>query len=119
MNIPPDAWRAVPIEDMREWYREESAAESIRTVSGRAGVEHSTLHNFVSRGSIPHPRIRRKLAALYLRSAGARRTVDNAVSVLLAGLPPEHHARAVQGVVDAVTAAFSGAGLEPPSWVRS
>jgi hypothetical protein len=70
VSVHPNAWKGVRIEDMREWFADCAEAESIRVLAERAGVQHSTLHNFL-RGSIPHPRIRMKLAALYLQGSGA------------------------------------------------
>jgi hypothetical protein len=114
----PQAWRGVPVADLRDWYRDRVECESYRAVGEQTGINPSTLNNFV-RGADPHPRIRIKLAEFYLQNVGTELAVESAVSVLLAGLPPEYHENAVRRVRETVAELFMRAGEVPPRWARS
>jgi hypothetical protein len=114
----PQAWRGVPVADMREWYRNEVERTSYRAVGERAGFNTSTLNNFV-RGADPHPRVRSTLAELYLRNAGTERVMESALSVLLVGLPPEYHDGGTRRIRKTVADVFMRAGVVPPRWARA
>jgi hypothetical protein len=61
-------WRAVPMETLRAWVRDESTKDSLRSVAEMLGIGRTTLTNFMDGVGVPHPRIRRTIALAYLRS---------------------------------------------------
>lgn len=78
-------WRSVPVDELRAWARDEAECTSLRALAARVGIGRTTLQHFIDSDTHTHPRIRRKIA---LACMGAS-TVDGALDVLVAPLPPE------------------------------
>jgi hypothetical protein len=109
--------RAVPLDVLREWARDEAERTSLRSLATRAGMGRTTLSNFIDGTTNPHPRVRRAVALLYL--AGRRsEAVADALACILGGLPDETQANARVGLLEAVADVYRSAGAEPPPWTR-
>jgi hypothetical protein len=118
MGIKPDAWKRVQVEEMRGWCATQADATSIRFLATAADVRHSTLHNFIH-GSMPHPRTRMKLAKYYLLNArGQLKSVDDAMDVMLAGIPERQMEGARQALLNAVVEVYRLADVKPPAWME-
>jgi hypothetical protein len=115
--------RSVPLEVLRELARSEAELSSIRIVAEDAGVGRSTLHNFIARGTMPHPRVRRLLALWYLRRLSGvsemelLRPYASALDVLLADVPEEGRARVLATLLDGVQRECADGGEGAPQWV--
>ncbi len=108
--------RVWALEDVRAYAVTKCETTFIRTVAEAADLQHSTMHNFL-KGAMPHPRVRRKLAAWYEREiGGAGEAVRDALLVILAGLPVEKQSDALAGLRDAVAGLYRSAGFRPPMW---
>jgi hypothetical protein len=114
----PNAWRSVPLAELREWYADQASMSSLRAVGEKCGVGHSTLSAFIRyTDRAPHPRNRRLLAVWYLQNvSGLPVAVRNAFDLLLGGVPDEQGEEARRGLLDAVADVYRSAGVEPPSW---
>ncbi|MBV9109638.1 MAG: hypothetical protein JO306_09560 [Gemmatimonadetes bacterium] len=77
------AYRTIPEDVLREFYRDQIELSSLKEVAARAGIGRTTLHSFMN-GSSPHPRTRRLLGLYYLRLQGTVR-YDEALRVLSGG----------------------------------
>lgn len=114
--------RTVPLEVLREFARGQAELSSLRLVAEDAGVGRSTLHKFVTAGTMPHPRVRRLLALWYLRRLGGVdetelvRPYVSALEVLVGEVPEPSRARVTTDVLDSVDRGFSDAGEEAPRW---
>lgn len=104
-------WRAVPIETVRAWVRDEAEASSLRLVARRAGLGRTTLKKFIDGETSPHPRIRRSLTLLYLSSVA-----DAALDVLTANVPDQAKAEARGALLELVARLHTAEGVNPPSW---
>lgn len=113
--------RAVPVEDLRRFARDQAELTSIRQVAAEVGLGRTTLHKFIAGETMPHPRIRRLLALWYLRrhvpaaDDAAVRPYRSALDVLLSGLPDEARPRAASDVLDVL--ARGHAPGERPAWL--
>lgn len=111
--------RAVPVETLRDWYRELVELSSLRQVAPLCGVGHSTLHNFLS-GASPHPRVKRLLAIYYLvqgSSEDETRPARDALAVLSQGIDGHKRDRVVQQILEVVEQAHRQCQAEPPQWL--
>jgi hypothetical protein len=117
--------RTVPLEVLREFARSQAELSSIRHVAEDAGVGRSTVHKFISAGTMPHPRVRRLLALWYLRRVSGVdeleliRPYASALEVVFGDLPEPSRGRAMMAVLDDVDRAYVNAGEETPRWVRA
>lgn len=116
--------RAVPLEVLREFARDESERTSLRQVAIMLGLGRTTLQNFIAGETTPHPRVRRKIALWYLESAsGASGSAPpasahaSAIGTLLDGIGEERHDAARADLVDAVAAVHATHGSGPPPWL--
>lgn len=115
--------RAVPLEVLRDFVRSQAELTSIRHVVEDAGVGRSTLHQFISSGTTPHPRIRRLLGLWYLRRLAGLDEVDllrpyfAALDVLLGGAVELVREGITLDLLRAVETRFGEAGQDPPHWV--
>lgn len=113
----------VPIETVRELARGRSEQRSLRYVAEQIGVGLSTLHNFL-RGSMPHPRIRYKLAEWYVGEvrrdgeAFTDGTYVSAVQVIVSAVPAEGRTDATEDVISLVERLHDKHGLRRPVWVE-
>lgn len=116
--------RTVPLEVLREFARSQAELSSIRLVAEDASVGRSTLHKFITAGTVPHPRVRRLLALWYLRRVSGIDEVElvrpyvSALGVLFGDVPEPSRGRATTAVLDTVDRAYADAGEEPPRWVN-
>lgn len=132
--------RAVPLDEMLEWYRGQVEQSSLRQVARWCEVGHSTLHNILSCAK-PHPRVRRLLAIAYLRERGketpglpeppsesiheadepdepdAQETA--ALETLLGPLAPVPRAFARRMILCILEGIYIEAGCEVPLWITS
>ena len=119
--IEDKSFRDIPIEELREFYSDLAERTSLTVVALTAGIGRTTLHKFVSGGSLPRPRVRRQLALAYLRATrnGPEdlRPVEQALGVLLARVPRERMTDSIGEVIGALERAHRTAGLEPPEWI--
>jgi AcrR family transcriptional regulator len=112
--------RAVPVETLREFARDRAELTSVRQVAAEAGLGRTTLRNFLTRGTTPHPRVRRLLALWYLGEKAKEQKpflpedYVSAFDILLDGLPDDHRARAAAALVEGLVAVHTGAGVEIP-----
>jgi hypothetical protein len=117
--------RTVPLEVLREFTRSQTELSSIRQVAEDAGVGRSTVHKFISAGTMPHPRVRRLLALWYLRRLSGIDELElirpyvSALEVLFGDLPEPARGRAMLAVLDDVDRACRDAGEETPPGVRA
>jgi hypothetical protein len=117
--------RTVPLEVLREFARSQAELSSIRLVAEDAGVGRSTLHKFISAGTMPHPRVRRLLALWYLRRVSGIDELElvrpyvAALEVLFGSLPEPYRGRAMMAVLDDVDHACTDAGEETPRGVKA
>lgn len=117
--------RTVPLEVVREFARSQAELSSIRHVAEDAGVGRSTIHKFISAGTMPHPRVRRLLALWYLRRLSGVdeleliRPYSSALEVVFGELPEPFRGRAMLDVLDDVDRAYVDAGEETPRWVKA
>lgn len=117
--------RTVPLEVLREFARSQAELTSIRLVAEDAGVGRSTLHKFITAGTMPHPRVRRLLALWYLRRLGGVdetelvRPYASALEVLVGDVPELTRARVTTDVLDSVDRGYSDAGEETPRWTSA
>jgi hypothetical protein len=113
--------RAVPIDTLREFARDRAEMSSVRQVAGEVGLGRTTLHNFISEETTPHPRVRRLLALWYLREQQKEEkpatTAASAVEILLNGIPPEQREGARAALVQTLSAIHTAAGA-PPQWLN-
>lgn len=104
-------------EAVRAYAQERTRRATLRAVAEEVGIGASTLHNFLQ-GTTPQPRIRLKLAEWYegrVTDSGEAAARD-AIAVLLADFPAEHHVAGVQALLDGVAELFRSVGAEPPPW---
>jgi hypothetical protein len=117
--------RAVPLEVLREFARSQAELTSIRLVAEDAGVGRSTLHKFITAGTMPHPRVRRLLALWYLRRMGGVdetelvRPYVSALEVLVGEVPEQTRMRVTMHVLDSVDQGYTDAGEETPRWINA
>jgi hypothetical protein len=110
---------AVPIDELRRSVRHECKQRSQREVAAEIGLGRTTLHNFVTRETNPHPRVRNLLHKWYRTRAVQDGGALSAWAVLLDGLPAEVVAVAYGRFLDTVEWAHREAGREPPAWLAN
>lgn len=112
--------RAVPVETLREFARDRAELSSVRQVAAEVGLGRTTLHNFISEDTTPHPRVRRLLALWYLRekekeeAALSPETYSAALAILLRGVPAEQRAQARAALIERIAALHANAGVRLP-----
>ena len=117
--------RTVPVEVLREFARHQAELSSIRLVAEDAGVGRSTLHKFITAGTMPHPRVRRLLALWYLRRLGGVDETElirpylSALETLVGDVPEPSRGRVTTTVLDTVDRGYAAAGEETPRWVNA
>lgn len=117
--------RTVPLEVLREFARSQAELSSIRHVAEDAGVGRSTVHKFITAGTMPHPRVRRLLALWYLRRLSGFDELElirpyvSALEVVFGELPEPYRGRAMLGVMNEVERAYADVGEEPPRWAKA
>ena len=118
--------RAVPLEVLREFARSVAEVSSIRQVAEDAGVGRSTVHKFITAGTMPHPRVRRSLALWYLRRvAGVDeleivRPYASALDLLLGDVPEPLLKTVTLNVLRAISEVFPPDGEhEAPRWLEA
>lgn len=117
--------RTVPLEVLREFARSQAELSSIRHVAEDAGVGRSTVHKFITAGTVPHPRVRRLLALWYHRRLGGIDELElvrpyvSALKILFGDVPDASRGRAMLAVLDDVERAYTDAGEEAPPWVNA
>ena len=119
--IEDKSFRDIPVDVLREFYRDLAERTSLTVVALTAGIGRTTLHKFINGGTAPQPRIRRLLALAYLRATrnGPEdlRSVEQALGVLLARVPRGRMRDSVGEVIGAIERAHRTAGVEPPEWI--
>jgi hypothetical protein len=117
--------RTVPVEVLREFARSQAELSSIRLVAEDAGVGRSTLHKFITAGTMPHPRVRRLLALWYLRRLEGVDEMElvrpyvSALETLVGDVPEPSRGRVTTDVLDSVDRGYSASGEETPRWVHA
>ncbi len=117
--------RTVPVEVLREFARSQAELSSIRHVAEDAGVGRSTVHSFITAGTMPHPRVRRLLALWYQRRLSGLDELElvrpyvSALEVLFGDVPESSRGRAMLAVLDDVERAYIHAEEEIPPWVKA
>jgi hypothetical protein len=112
--------RAVPVETLRAFARDRAELSSVRQVAAQVGLGRTTLHNFISEDTTPHPRVRRLLALWYLRerekeqAAFSPEAYTSALTLLLDDLPARDRAPAIASLLESVAAAYESAGMPLP-----
>lgn len=119
--------RAVPLEVLREFARDESERTSFRQVAAAIGLGRTTLQKFIGGETTPHPRVRRQIALWYLAHhapQGPAPAPDAwsghraALQLLVAGMPADERERAVAELLEAIEQVVAKSGLAVPHWVR-
>jgi hypothetical protein len=114
--------RQIPLEVLREFVRSVAEQSSIRAVAEDAGVGRQTVFKFISRGSTPHPRIRRLLGLWYLRRLAGLDEMEllrpyfAALDVLLSDLTEPWRTVTTLYVLVGVERGYDDAGGPPPRW---
>jgi hypothetical protein len=125
MDEPIDDHRRVPLEVLREFARSCAETASTRSVAEDAGVGRSTVHKFINAGTMPHPRVRRRLALWYLRRV---RGIDHmellrpytaALSVLLADFEEPALGQMRADVLNIIRRGYVDEGLPEPRWMEA
>lgn len=118
--------RAVPLDVLREFARDESERTSLRQVASMLGLGRTTLQKFIGAETTPHPRVRRRIALWYLENAsGEPRGASEpdtsvytaAVDTLLNGIDKDRYPAARAYLVDAVSAVHTDHGSGTPPWL--
>jgi hypothetical protein len=115
--------RSVPLEVLRDFARSQSEITSIRLVAEDAGVGRSTLHKFITAGTMPHPRVRRLLALWYLQRLEGVDELElvrpylAALAILLLDVPDSSLKDVRLAVLDRIEQGFTDVGEEAPRWV--
>jgi hypothetical protein len=115
--------RSVPLEVLRDFARSEAELTSIRLAAEDAGVGRTTLHKFITAGTKPHLRVRRRLALWYVRrlpgvvEAELVRPYVSVLSVLLDNVPELSRRRATLDVLDSIGHGYECAGEAKPRWL--
>lgn len=112
-------YRAVSVETLREFARDRAELTSVRQVAAEVGLGRTTLHNFISGDTTPHPRVRRLLALWYLREKDNQKAFSpadfaSALTILLGELPAEQRAQATAALVDRIAALYASVGVAMP-----
>lgn len=113
-------YRAVSVETLREFARDRAELTSVRQVAAEVGLGRTTLHNFISGDTTPHPRVRRLLALWYLREKDKQQKgfapadFASALAILLDELPAEQRAEATATLVDRIAALYASVGVAIP-----
>jgi hypothetical protein len=116
--------RSVPLEVLRDFARSEAELTSIRLAADDAGVGRSTLHKFITAGTKPHLRVRRRLALWYLRrlpgvhDAELVRPYVSILRVPLADVPELSRRRVTLDVLDSIGHGYECAGEAKPRWLE-
>jgi hypothetical protein len=116
--------RAVPVQTLREFARDRAELSSVREVAEEIGLGRTTLHNFISAGTTPHPRIRRLLSLWYLRekekeAASEARTYAVAFEILVTSVPPESRDEWRVALATKLAELHAGSDAELPAWLDS
>jgi hypothetical protein len=117
------AYRTVPVEVLREFVRSQAELSSLRYVAEDAGVGRSTVHKFITAGTMPHPRVRRLLALWYLRRLEGVNEIEflrpyvSALDVLLAEVA-EPSPDVTLTVLEGMAKGFENAGEQTPRWLQ-
>jgi hypothetical protein len=112
--------RAVPVETLRAFARDRAELSSVRQVAAEVGLGRTTLHNFISEDTTPHPRVRRLLALWYLgekakaENTPSPQTYASALAVLLEGVPAEQQAHAMASLIERIATMHADAGVPLP-----
>jgi hypothetical protein len=114
--------RAVPLQTLREFARDRAELSSLREVAEEIGVGRTTLHNFVSADTTPHPRIRRLLALWYLRekekeAASEEQTYAAAFEILVNSVPPELRDKLRASLATKLAELYTGQAADRPAWL--
>jgi hypothetical protein len=115
--------RKVPLEVVREFARSQSELSALRTMAEDAGVGRSTLHKFITAGTMPHPRVRRLLALWYLRRLSGVEELElvrpyrSALEVLIDDVPEPSRQRVTMNVLESIEQGYTSLGEEAPLWV--
>lgn len=114
-------YRAVPLDALREFARDQSERTSLRQVAATSGVGRTTLHKFLQGETTPHPRIRRLLALWYLRERSAvldavvLEAYSGALELLLGALPEESREGAWKDMLDLLNHVYQASGVPLPA----
>jgi hypothetical protein len=77
--LPRPAHRAVPVADLRTYFKEEARRSSITATAARVGIGPNALQPFLAKPDyVPHTNTRRKLALYYLQRAGKNTPIEEA-----------------------------------------
>lgn len=117
--------RAVPLDVLREFARDEAERSSLRQVAASLGLGRTTLQKFIAAETTPHPRVRRLVALRYLESRGQGKSeperiplaVTSAFGVLLETIPEARRRAAVTNLAGVLERLHAESGSPPPGWV--
>ncbi|MBW3572370.1 MAG: hypothetical protein KY467_14810 [Gemmatimonadetes bacterium] len=114
----------MPLEVLRDFVRSQTELSSIRQVAAEVGLGRTTLHNFVTGETRPHPRVRRLLALWYLQKLEQAPDMDvarpyaAALEILLSDVPEERRRAAQETVLELLAETHSDAGAGAPRWLE-
>jgi hypothetical protein len=114
--------RTVPVQAIREFARDRAELSSVRQVADEIGLGRTTLHNFISADTMPHPRVRRLLALWYLRekekeAASEEKTYATAFEILVNTVPPESRDEWRVALATKLAELHAVPGAEIPPWL--
>lgn len=110
---------AVPVDELRRYARQQCKHRSQREIATEIGLRRTTLRNFVTRETNPHPRVRNLLHKWYRAHAVRDGAAAAALALLLDGLPAEIVVVAFGRLLDTVEWAHREARREPPAWLAT
>lgn len=113
--------RAVPLETLREFARDESERSSLRQVAAAVGVGRTTLQNFIQAETSPHPRVKRLVALWYLKQTTRSEEEESAeayataLDLLVGALPVERRGEARRTLIEIVERVHGLLGVPLPA----
>lgn len=115
--------QTVSVEVLREFVRSVAELSSIRAAAEDARVSKSSLHKFITAGTMPHLRVRQLLARWYLRRLEGVDEVElirpyvAALTILLDHMPEPSLAHVRMAVLESIEQGYTAVAEEPPRWV--
>lgn len=112
--------RAVPLETLRDFARDEAERTSLRQVAAAVGVGRTTLQNFIQAETSPHPRVKRLVALWYLKETTRSKEEEtseayaSALDLLVGAVPVERRSEARATLVAMVEQVHTLLGVPLP-----
>lgn len=118
----PPVLEGISEDVLRAALRRAAEETTLRGVAEQVGMTHAGLQRYIEGKTRPREATQRKLREWYLREAGNWTGLDEdtaraALAVLLEGLPPAEHDRAIAELAAVVRDAYARGKISPPGWL--